>query len=94
MLVAVLPQHDPTQAAYAASIGVIVAGISQAALLLVGRAQHRGAHPSEHAPAHAGDPRPDPPAWCRGVIASSATQINLFISAMLASPACPACGSG
>jgi putative peptidoglycan lipid II flippase len=82
MLVAVL--QDPTRAAYAASIGVIVAGIGQAALCWWG-AHMTGAriHPKHL--------RLTPPirALIRrmvpGVIASSATQINLFISAMLAS---------
>ncbi|HEY2356562.1 MAG TPA: murein biosynthesis integral membrane protein MurJ [Phenylobacterium sp.] len=84
MLVAVLPQKDPTRAAFAASIGVIVAGIGQAALCWWG-AHKTGARirPSRL--------RLTPPirALIRrmvpGVIASSATQINLFISAMLAS---------
>jgi len=84
MLVAVLPQKDPTQAAYAASIGVIVAGVGQAALCWWG-AHRTGAriHP-RHLKL-----TPDMRALIRrmvpGVIASSATQINLFISAMLAS---------
>ena len=84
MLVAVLPQNDPTRAAFAASIGVIVAGVGQAALCWWG-AHKTGARirPSRL--------RLTPPirALIRrmvpGVIASSATQINLFISAMLAS---------
>ena len=84
MLVAVLPQKDPTQAAYAASIGVIVAGIGQAGLCWWG-AHKTGAR------IHPRHLRLTPPirALIRrmvpGVIASSATQINLFISAMLAS---------
>ena len=84
-LVAVLPPQDPTQAAYAACLGVIVvAGVSQAALLLVGRAQVRRASIRGTA-ADAGHQAADR-AWpCPGAIASSATQINLFISAMLAS---------
>jgi len=84
MLVAVLPQSDPTRAAYAASIGVIIAGVSQAALCWWG-AHRTGAriHPRHLRLT------PDIRALLRrmvpGVIASSATQINLFISAMLAS---------
>jgi hypothetical protein len=54
MLVAVLPQHDPTAAAYAASWGVLVAGVSQAALL-VGRAPHGRPHPSEAPAPHGAD---------------------------------------
>ncbi|HKP79687.1 MAG TPA: lipid II flippase MurJ, partial [Phenylobacterium sp.] len=84
MLLAVLPQKNPTQAAYAASIGVIVAGIGQAGLCWWG-ARRTGAriHP-RHLKL-----TPQIKALVRrmvpGVIASSATQINLFISAMLAS---------
>ena len=39
MLVAVLPQNDPTRAAYAASIGVIIAGVGPGGALLVGAHQ-------------------------------------------------------
>jgi putative peptidoglycan lipid II flippase len=84
MLIVVLPQKDPTQAAYAASFGVIVAGISQAALCWWG-ANRSGAkiHPRHLriTPQMKGLLRRMAP----GVIASSVTQINLFISAMLAS---------
>ncbi|OYX30464.1 MAG: murein biosynthesis integral membrane protein MurJ [Caulobacterales bacterium 32-69-10] len=84
MLVAVLPQKDPTGAAYAASWGVVVAGVSQAALCWWG-ARRAGAHiHPRHLRLNA-----DIKALLRrmvpGVIASSATQINLFISAALAS---------
>lgn len=84
MLVAILPQHDPVEAAYAASWGVLAAGISQAGLCWWG-AHRSGAriHP-RHLKL-----TPEMKAMIRrmvpGVIASSATQINLFISAMLAS---------
>jgi putative peptidoglycan lipid II flippase len=84
MLIAILPQHDPTEAAYAASWGVLVAGVSQAGLCWWG-AHRAGAriHP-RHLKL-----TPEMKAMIRrmvpGVIASSATQINLFISAMLAS---------
>jgi len=84
MLVAVLPQKDPTRAAYAASVGVVVAGISQAALCWWG-AHRTGAriHPRHLRLT------PDVKLLVRravpGAIASSATQINLFISAILAS---------
>ena len=84
MLAAVLPQKDPTRAAYAASVGVIIAGISQAALCWWGahrsgariHLKHLKMTPSIRALLRRMAP---------GVIASSATQINLFISAMLAS---------
>ena len=84
MLAAVLPQKDPTRAAYAASIGVVVAGVAQAALCWWG-AHRTGAriHP-RHLKL-----TPEVRLLVRravpGVIASSATQINLFISAILAS---------
>ena len=42
-LAAVLPQSDPVRASYAASVGVIVAGVSQAALCWWG-ARRLGAH--------------------------------------------------
>ena len=84
MLVAVLPQKDPTQAAFAASFAVVVAGVSQAALCWWG-AHMTGAHIH---PKHL-RLTPSIRALIRrmvpGVIASSATQVNLFISAMLAS---------
>ncbi len=84
MLIAVLPQKDPTRAAYAASVGVIIAGVSQAAVCWWG-AHHTGAriHPKHLRLT------PEIRVLLRrmvpGVIASSATQLNLFISAMLAS---------
>ena len=84
MLLAVLPQDDPVRAAYAASWGVVVAGVSQAALCWWG-AHRSGAriHPKhlKLTPDMRGLIRRMVP----GVIASSATQINLFISAILAS---------
>lgn len=84
MLAVVLPQHDPTEAAYAASWGVLIAGVSQAALCWWG-AHRSGAriHPRhlKFTPQIRALIRRMVP----GVIASSATQINLFISAMLAS---------
>jgi len=84
MLIVVLPQKDPTQAAYAASVGVVIAGISQAAVCWWG-ANKSGAriHPRHLRVT------PQMKTLLRrmtpGVIASSVTQINLFISAMLAS---------
>lgn len=84
MLIVVLPQKDPTRAAFAASIGVIIAGISQAALCWWG-AHRSGAriHPKHlrFTPQMKTLLRRMAP----GVVASSVTQINLFISAMLAS---------
>ena len=84
MLIAVLPQKDPTRAAFAASVAVIAAGVGQAALCWWG-AHKTGARINPRRlkltpPIRALIRRMVP-----GVIASSATQINLFISAMLAS---------
>ncbi len=84
MLIAVLPQHDPTEAAYAASWGVLVAGVSQAGLCWWGARRSGARIHIRHLKL-----TPEIKAMIRrmvpGVIASSATQINLFISAMLAS---------
>lgn len=84
MLAVVLPQHDPTQAAYAASWGVLVAGVSQAALCWWG-ARRSGAHIRPSALRLTPEVKALVRRMVPGVIASSATQINLFISAMLAS---------
>jgi putative peptidoglycan lipid II flippase len=84
MLAIVLPQKDPTRAAYAASVGVVIAGVAQAALCGWG-ARKSGAriHPRHLRLT------PEVKVLVRravpGAIASSATQINLFISAVLAS---------
>ena len=84
MLAAVLPQHDPTRAAYAASIGVVIAGIGQAGVCWWG-VRRSGARIRPNrlklTPEIRGLIRRAVP----GVIASSATQVNLFISAILAS---------
>ena len=84
MLAVVLPQHDPTRAAYAASWGVLVAGVSQAALCWWG-ARNLGARIHPRALTYTPAIRALLRRMVPGVIASSATQINLFISAMLAS---------
>jgi len=84
MLAAVLPQHDPTQAAFAASWGVLVAGVSQAGLCWWG-AHRAGARIHPRHLKLTTDMKGMLRRMVPGVIASSATQINLFISAMLAS---------
>lgn len=84
MLLVVLPQKDPTRAAWAASWGVIGAGISQAALCWWG-ARNIGARIRPSALKLTPEIRALLRRMVPGVIASSATQINLFISAMLAS---------
>jgi putative peptidoglycan lipid II flippase len=84
MLVAVLPQHEPVKAAYAASWGVLVAGVSQAAMCWWGAARS-GARIHPKALKLNDDIKALLRRMVPGVIASSATQINLFISAILAS---------
>lgn len=84
MLAIVLPQKDPVRAAYAASVGVIVAGVFQAALCWWG-ARRAGARIRLHGLRLT----PEIKALIRlaipAAIANSATQINLFISGILAS---------
>lgn len=84
MLAAVLPQHEPVRAAYAASWGVLVAGVSQAALCWWG-ARRAGARIHPRHLKLTGEIKALLRRMIPGVIASSATQINLFISAILAS---------
>jgi putative peptidoglycan lipid II flippase len=83
-LVAILPQHDPVSAAWAASWGTIVAGVSQAALCWWG-AHMAGARIGLKRLKFTPEIRTLARRMAPGVLASSATQINLFISAMLAS---------
>jgi putative peptidoglycan lipid II flippase len=83
-LVAVLPTHTPVAAAEAASVGVLIAGLSQAALLVW------GVHKSG-AKVHFRRPRMTPEIWdlvrraVPGALAGSATQVNIFISGILVS---------
>ena len=83
-LVAVLPTHTPVAAAIAASWGVLVAGLSQAALLVWG-VRRSGAN------VHFRWPRMTPEIWALvrravpGAVAGSATQVNIFISGILVS---------
>lgn len=84
MLAAVIPQHDPTQAAWAATWGVLVAGVSQAALCWWG-ANRLGARIRPGALRLTADTRALVRRMIPGIVASSATQLNIFISAMLAS---------
>jgi putative peptidoglycan lipid II flippase len=84
MLIAVLPQHDSVSAAYAASWGILGAGVAQAALIWWG-ARRAGAK------IILAMPRLTPPIKALialavpGAIAASATQVNIFISGVLAS---------
>jgi len=84
MLLAVLPQKDPTAAATAASWGVLAAGVSQAALCWWG-ARRTGARIHPRHLKLTPEMRTLARRMAPGVLASSAVQINLFISAMLAS---------
>ncbi|WP_245620068.1 murein biosynthesis integral membrane protein MurJ [Phenylobacterium immobile] len=84
MLAIVLPQHEPVAAAYAASIGVIIAGVGQAALC--GWGAHRsGARIRLVRPSLTPDIRALITLAIPAAIANSATQINIFISGILAS---------
>jgi putative peptidoglycan lipid II flippase len=84
MLAAVLPQHDPVRAAWWASGAVVVAGISQAALCWWG-ARRAGARIRLVRPKLS----PEMKALARlalpAAFANSAVQINIFVSAILAS---------
>ncbi|OJU08848.1 MAG: murein biosynthesis integral membrane protein MurJ [Caulobacterales bacterium 68-7] len=84
MLALVLPAKTPVQGAYFASIGVVIAGISQAALLVWG-CNRSGAK------VHWRLPRLTPPvkalimAAVPGALAASASQINVWVSGTLVS---------
>jgi putative peptidoglycan lipid II flippase len=84
MLAVVLPQTDPVRAAYAASFGVIVAGVGQAALCWWG-ARRSGARIRLRALKLTPDMRALIRLAIPAAIANSATQINIFISGILAS---------
>jgi putative peptidoglycan lipid II flippase len=84
MLAVVLPQHEPVAAAYAASIGVIIAGVGQAGLCWWGAARS-GARIRLVRPSLTPDIRALIKLAIPAAIANSATQINIFISGILAS---------
>lgn len=83
-VMAVLPARSPVQAAEAASVGVILAGISQAALLWWG-CKRSGAHVGFRWPRLTPDIRKLIMLAVPGAIAASATQINIFVSGILVS---------
>lgn len=83
-LIAVLPTKTPAQAAEWASIGVIAAGISQAALLWWG-CKKTGAHVGFRWPRLTPDIKKLIMLAVPGAIAASATQINIFVSGILVS---------
>jgi len=84
MLAVVLPQKDPIRAAYAASFGVIVAGIGQAAMCWWG-ARRTGARISVRRLKLTPEMKALIKLAIPAAVANSATQINIFISGILAS---------
>ncbi|HEX6860326.1 MAG TPA: murein biosynthesis integral membrane protein MurJ [Caulobacteraceae bacterium] len=84
MLIAVLPQHEAIGAAYAASWGIVAAGVAQAALIWWG-ARRSGANIRLVMPRLTPEIRALIGLAIPGAIAASATQINIFISGVLAS---------
>jgi putative peptidoglycan lipid II flippase len=84
MLVVVWPQSRAVDAAYAASFGVIIAGVLQAALLWWG-VRKSGARVDVRLPRLTPEIKALIGLAIPGAIAASATQINIFISSMLAS---------
>jgi putative peptidoglycan lipid II flippase len=84
MLLAVLPQHDARGAAIAASWGVLGAGVAQVALLTWG-VKKSGAAVHWSLPRLTPDVKMLIGKAIPGAAAASATQINIFISGILAS---------
>lgn len=84
MLAMVLPQKDPVQAAWWASFGVVIAGVGQAAICWWG-ARRTGARLRPVRPRLTPDMRRLIKLAVPAAIANSATQINIFISGILAS---------
>lgn len=84
MLIAVIPQTDPVRAAYAASIGIPIAGVLQAGLLWWGAAK-TGARIRLRWPKLTPEIKSLISLAVPGAIAASAVQINIFISGILAS---------
>ncbi len=83
-LVAVLPTHTPHDAAVAASIGVICAGITQAGLLWWG-VRRSGAHVDWRLPRFTPEIRQLIGLALPGAFAASVSQINVFVSQFLVS---------
>src|SRR5439155_8101093 len=84
MLVAVLPQHDPISAAWAAAIATLVAGVLQAAALWWG-CWKTEARIVLRRPTLSPEIKRVIALAVPGTIAASAVQINIFISGILAS---------
>ena len=84
MLAAVIPQHDPIRAAFAASVAIPIAGVLQAGLLWWG-ARRAGAKIMLRRPKLSPEIKALIALAVPGAIAASAVQINIFISGILAS---------
>jgi putative peptidoglycan lipid II flippase len=84
MLVFIFPQKDSQAAAYAASWGILAAGVLQAGLLWWG-ANHVGARIRLRPPRLTPEIKALIGLAIPGALAASATQINIFISGVLAS---------
>lgn len=84
MLVAVWPQQDPIAGARAASVAVLIAGVLQAGVLLWG-ARKAGANIRFARPKLTPEIKALIALAIPGAISASATQVNIFISSMLAS---------
>jgi putative peptidoglycan lipid II flippase len=83
-LVTVLPSHTPVQAATWAAIGVVLAGVSQAALLWWG-CNRSGAQVHMRWPRLTPEIKKLIALAIPGAIGASASQINVFVSGMLVS---------
>jgi putative peptidoglycan lipid II flippase len=83
-LATVLPTHDPVSAAKWASIGVVLAGVSQAALLWWG-VRRSGAEVTLRWPRLTPQIKALIGLAIPGAIGASASQINIFVSGMLVS---------
>jgi len=84
MLAAIIPAKTPHDAAYAASFGVVAAGLAQAAWLWWG-ARRTGARIVLRLPRLTPEIRKLIGLALPGAFAASATQINIFVSGILAS---------
>lgn len=84
MLAAVLPARTPEQAAYAASFGVVIAGVLQAGLLWWG-CWHSGGHIRPRLPRLTPEIKRLIKQAIPAAIAASVTQINIFVSGSLVS---------
>jgi putative peptidoglycan lipid II flippase len=83
-LIAVLPAHDPRQAAFYASWGVLVAGVTQAGLLWWG-VRRSGARVDWRLPRMTPEIRQLIALALPGAFAASVTQVNVFVSQFLVS---------